>query len=198
MIIGYLDKNGKNIEINKQHKLIEQYAQIKDLVIDVFSSDDVNELVNGFQTYGHTIIFPNIVCLGSSLYTIKENLTALANKKITTICIKENLIIAPGKETDWLIKGLEISIDIRNSMISTITKSALHEKKANGTLIGRAPGSKNKKRVWSGKEEDIKQKLASGLSRTQIAKEVGISTMSLYNFLRQYPELRYTNGGSNA
>ena len=200
MVIGYLSTGEKNIGIFEQRLIIERYAKQSAMVVDMVSvGDDIQELVNSLQTFGHTLLLANIVCMGNSLYAIKENLKLLASRKLTIISIKENLVIRPGENTDWLIRGLELSIGIRNSMVSTLTKSALDEKRANGFKLGRGIGSKNKKRIWNGKEEAIKKLLLSGVSREKTAREVGISVVSLYNYLRQNPELRQIiNGGSNA
>ena len=48
-------------------------------------------------------------------------------------------------------------------------------------------------------EENIKNKLLSGMTRQQTANEVGISIVSLYNYLKLNPELKnMTNGGQHA
>ena len=84
-------------------------------------------------------------------------------------------------------------------MVSTITKKALNRKREQGYKLGRDFGFKNKRYIWEGKEEEIKNKLMSGMSRLRTAKEVGISIVSLYNYLKINPELKnITNGGQNA
>jgi hypothetical protein len=77
-------------------------------------------------------------------------------------------------ETNQLINGMKLSIDIRNSMVSTITRKALDDKKSKGYKLGRDFGLKNKRYCWNGKEE-IKNKILSGMAYLRIAKEVGIS-----------------------
>ena len=75
-------------------------------------------------------------------------------------------------------------------MVSTITKKALDDKRAKGYKLGRDFGLKNKKYCWDGKEDEIKNKLLSGMSRLRTAKEVGISIASLYSYLKLNPELK--------
>ena len=193
MIIGYLDTCQKNINIEEQKQIIEAYALKTSTVIDAFFSDNnIQNFVTNTKISSHTLIFANILSLGNSLNTIKDNLKSLLNNNICIISIKENLIIEPSQEIEWLIKGIELSIDIRNSMVSTITKNALDNKRSNGCKLGREFGSKNKKYIWDGKEEEIKNKLSSGYSRKQTAADVGISIVSLYNYLKQNPELKQT------
>lgn len=88
------------------------------------------------------------------------------------------------------IDGINLAIKIRSSMVSTITKKSSNRKREQGYKLGRDFGYKNKRYIWDGKEEEIIKKLKSGLSRLKTAKEVGISVVSLYNFLKLYPELK--------
>ena len=191
MVIGYLSTCEKNISTDEQKQMIEQYAEKSALVVDaILTGGDVQKLIGSLQTPGHVLLLANSVGMGSSLYEIKENLKSLISRKLTIISIKEDLVIKPDENTDWLIRGMELSIGIRNSMVSTLTKNALDEKRANGIKLGREIGSKNKKRIWNGKEETIKKLLLSGSSRVKTAREVGISVVSLYHYLKQNPELR--------
>lgn len=82
------------------------------------------------------------------------------------------------------IDGINLTIKIRSSMTSTITRQALNKKREQGYKLGRDFGFKNKRYIWKGKEKEIIQKLQSGLSCLKTAKKVGISVTSLYNFLQ--------------
>ena len=190
MVIGYLDIGGKNIAVEKQRRGIEQYAADNDFAVDMYVSEtDIRNMEAGFQTTGHTVLCANVASLGNSLAVIVENLKAFLGKGLNLVCVKEKLVLKPSSETDLLLKGLALSIEIRNSMVSTITKNSLDEKKASGCKLGRCLGSKNKKRVWDGKKELIVSRLLSGVSRKRAAQEAGISVVSLYNFLAQNPEV---------
>lgn len=48
----------------------------------------------------------------------------------------------------------------------------------------------NSNYIWSGKENEIKQKLLSGITRKQEALDTGMSICSLYNYINQTPELK--------
>ncbi len=196
MIVGYLDASDRNVSIEEQRQVVEEYAHASNFAIDVYSSGEISELLNSLQTSGHTLILANIVGLGNSLSAIKDNIKLLLSKGSNLISIKEDLVVKPNQEIEWLIKGMELSIDIRNSMVSTITKKALNDKKSKGYKLGRDFGSKNKKYIWEGKEEEIKQMLLSGYSRKQTATETGISIVSLYNYLKQNPELKQISAHS--
>ncbi|MDD4556176.1 MAG: hypothetical protein PHE89_02445 [Alphaproteobacteria bacterium] len=55
-------------------------------------------------------------------------------------------------------------------MVSVITRKALDDKRAQGFKLGRDFGFRNKRYCWNGKEEEIKNKLLSGMSRLAFLK----------------------------
>ena len=65
--------------------------------------------------------------------------------------------------------------------------------------------SRNKKHILDGKEQDIVALLKKGVPKARIARLLGVSTSTIYNFLeKQRPgsefirhNLRYTNSKSN-
>lgn len=199
MIVGYLDCSQKNIDINKQRDIVNQYAQDKACIVDVFFNDqDIKNIKNNINSKENTIIVANIACLGNKLITVVENIEFIISSGFTLISVKENVKFDSSEETNQLINGMRLSIDIRNSMVSTITRKALDDKRSKGYKLGRDFGLKNKRYIWEGKEEEIKNKLMSGMSRLRTAKEVGISVVSLYNYLKLNPELKkMVCGGQN-
>ena len=190
MIVGYINSNKKNVDVVTQRQVISDYAQANGLIIDAFYTyDNVSQLAESFQTGGHTVLFANIVSVGGTLAQVKDNLQLLLAKGLKVICIKENMCLESGKEAEILLQGLDQAAEIIKSIISITSKQALAHKKAQGCKLGRA-GRKNKKYVWSGKEEEIKSKLLAGVTRRQVAKDTGMSIFSLYNYIKQTPELK--------
>ena len=197
MIVGCINDNKKNVDAETQRKVISDYALANDLIIDVFYNyDTVLQVTESFQTTGHIVLFANIVSIGENLAQVKDNLRLLLSKNLKIISIKENMILESGKNADFLLQGLEQALDIMKSMISVVTKRALKNKKEQGYKLGRK-GSKNKKHIWNGKEDEIKQKLLAGVPRTQVAKQTGMSIFSLYNYINQTPELKQALWGKN-
>ena len=89
--------------------------------------------------------------------------------------------------------GLDLIISIRNSISSIVTRQALAERKSQGIRLGRK--TPNKQHVFDGKDEEIREKLAKGMTKTQIAKDLNVSYGYLFTFLKQHPELK---GADNA
>ena len=191
MILGYLDCSQRNISTDMQRDIINQYTRENVCDADVFlNAPDIKNIKDNINSKENTLIMANIACLGSKLAIIVENIEFLVSNGFELISVKENLKFDSSNETTQLLNGIKLSIDIRNSMVSTITKKALNDKRAKGYKLGRDFGHKNKRYIWEGKEADIKNKLLSGMTRQQTADEVGISVVSLYNYLKLNPELK--------
>ena len=198
MILGYLDCSQRNISTDMQRDIINQYTRENVCDVDVFLNDpDIKNIKDNINSKENTLIMANIACLGSKLAIIVENIEFLVSNGFELISVKEDLKFDSSNETTQLLNGIKLSIDIRNSMVSTITKKALDDKRAKGYKLGRDFGLKNKRYCWDGKEEEIKNKLLSGVSKLQTADEVGISIASLYNYLKLNPELKELRGAVN-
>ncbi len=195
MVIGYLDSNSKNISPDIQRQIINDYALIQRLNIDAFySGDNLKQFTQSFINNSLSVVFANIVSLGCSLAQVKDNLQLLLNQNISIFVAQEGFCCTTKDSS--LLTALEQSIKVLNSLTSIITKRALAYKKEQGYKLGRK-GSKNKKYIWSGKEDEIKQKLLAGVPRTHVAKETGMSIFSLYNYINQTPELKEALWGKN-
>ena len=77
MILGYLDTNTKNIDVESQRQQILQYTAANNLAVDMFVQESsVCAVASNLElTENHTVIIANIVALGTSLQQIKENLS---------------------------------------------------------------------------------------------------------------------------
>lgn len=195
MIVGYLDCSQRNISADMQRDIVNQYARNNAYNIDIFINDpDIKNIKDNINSKENTLIIANIACLGSKLAAIVENIEFLVSNGFELISVKENLKFDSSNETTQLLNGIKLSIDIRNSMVSTITKKALNDKRAKGYKLGRDFGYKHKRYIWEGKEADIKNKLLSGMTRQQTADEVGMSVTSLYKCLQLNSELKMIRG----
>lgn len=188
MILGYLDKNEKNISVTEQRQQIVQYASENNLMIDMFIAEtSVCDVVSQLSTANHTVVIANIVALGTSLSAIKESISLLGKLNLELISVKEGYVWKP-EDLRAILPGLDLVIDIRSSLSSIMTTKALADKKASGVVLGRQ--TPNRTRVFDNKEEYIKQQLAKGVTKVQIAKDLGVSQGYLYAFLRAHPEVR--------
>lgn len=166
MIVGYLDNNKRDISIEEQRNVVDSYAQSQSLDIDVFfEEDDINNIINNISSKDSTVIIANVASLGNKLTKIVKNIETFIASGFTIVSVKENLIFDNSNKTYTLLEGVKLSIDIRNSMVSTIIIKAIHSRRARG------------------------------MSRRDTAKHVNVSIASLYNFLRVHPELKEVVNG---
>ena len=193
MILGYLDNNNKNIDVESQRRQILCYASENGLTVDMFVQEsEIKALQSSLKTNTHTVIFANIVALGTSLLQIKESVLLLAQQNLTIVLVKEGYVWQPD-DLKTIPAGLELVINIRNSLSSIVTKRALDDKKAQGFTLGRK--TRNKKRTLDGKEEEIISRKLNGESNLKIAQALGVTPTTLYVFYREHPEVRRSFAG---
>lgn len=82
--------------------------------------------------------------------------------------------------------AFSISASIEKSLISARTKETLARLKNSGVKLGRPQGSKNKNLKLAGKEKEIKELLAQGVSKAKISKIYGVNRISLYHFIKNH------------
>lgn len=195
MILGYLDNNEKNIDVEKQRQQILHYASENGLTIDMFVQESgINALQSSLKTNNHTVIFANIVALGTSLLQIKESISMLFQLNLTIILVKEGYMWQPD-DLRTIPAQLELVVNIRNSLSSIVTKRALDNKKASDISLGRI--SHNKKRMLDGKQGEIISRRMNGETNLQIAKALEVTPTTLYSFYRQHPEIKKLFAGGN-
>lgn len=95
---------------------------------------------------------------------------------------RKNIII--NRWVEETISGT-ISAEIERSLLSQRTTEALKRKKAEGIKLGRPLGRKSTKYKLSGKEELIIEMLDAGFSKTYITKYLGVSSATLYSFIKR-------------
>ena len=195
MILGYLDSNEKNIDVENQRQQILHYASENGLTVDMFVQEsEIKALQSSLKTNNHTVIFANIVALGTSLLQIKESILMLAQQNLTVVLVKEGYVWQPD-DLKTIPTGLELVINIRNSLSSIVTKRALDDKRAQGVTLGRK--TRNKKRTLDGKEEEIISRKLNGESNLKIAQALGVTPTTLYVFYREHPEVKKSIMGEN-
>ena len=191
LIVGYLDNSSKNISPDAQRDIVKQYTREKGFDIDVFFAEaDIQNIKNNINSQKNTLIVANIACLGNKLATIVENIEFLVSNGFELISVKESLQFDNSKETKQLLNGVKLSIDIRNSMVSTITKKALKDKKDQGAILGFVKGQKCKSTILERNKYKIIQLYHEGKTKKQIAKTIGCSISLIFKYLQQYPELK--------
>ena len=109
----------------------------------------------------------------------------MITKRVKFVALKERIFI-DGKQdiqTKVTVSLFGLFAEIERDLISERTKQGLLSARLQGKLIGRPKGSIGDSKL-DGKEEEIHNLLSKKVSKSSIAKILGVSRTCLYNFIK--------------
>ena len=194
MIYGYIRVSSDKQTVENQRFEINNFCEREKIKIDGW----IEETISGTKAYDKRqlgkllnkvqgddlIICAELSRLGRNLFMIMEILNICMTKECRVWTIKDNYRLGDDIQSKVLAFAFGLSAEIERNLISKRTKEALARKKAEGVVLGRPKGSKNKKYKLSGKESIINNMLKEGMCKTDIAKQLGISRNLLYSYLK--------------
>ena len=133
---------------------------------------------------GDILICSEISRLGRNLFQVMTILNYCMQRNIKVWTIKDNYRLGSDIQSKVLAFAFSLSAEIERNLISQRTKEALARLKSVGKKLGRTKGSKNKKHILDGKEKELILLYQQGLAKTKIAKRLGVSSKTVYNYLR--------------
>jgi DNA invertase Pin-like site-specific DNA recombinase len=77
------------------------------------------------------------------------------------------------------------NVMVERNLISQRTKEALARKRAEGVILGRPKGSKSKVKKLTGKEAEIKTLLDKKISKSAIARILGVHRLTVAEFVKE-------------
>jgi len=98
--------------------------------------------------------------------------------------IKDNYRLGNDISSNVLAFAFGLSAEIERNLISQRTKEALARKKAEGVILGRPKGSKSKVKKLTGKEAEIKNLLDKNVSKSAIARIMGVHRVTVNEFIK--------------
>ena len=181
MIVGYIH-NRINFSYSEQQNLVQEFSKSNKYKIDIFYSDiGITELSSSALSDGDTLIVSEISCLGKKLNNVYENLKSLMAKKIKVYSAREGFEF--NQDNAYLLEGVDLAVRIRNSMVSANTSAALQKRKQDGLRVGMKKGMVLKKKL-DGALDKINSLKEKGYKNVEIAKELGVSIATYYNYVR--------------
>ena len=201
MIIGYIRVSTEQQSMkNQKHKLLE-YAQNNKLIIDEFieleisskktQKDRLLDDVFSKLKSGDIFICTELSRLGRNMLEIL-NLIEKFNKLDIKIIFTNQPELSTNKNealSSLLLAIYGYFAQTEREIISERTKQGLAAARANGKILGRPKGAKNKNRVLDPFKDEIKKYIDLGLMQTNILKiindhlEKPISLTSLRYFI---------------
>lgn len=190
MIYGYIRVSSDKQTVENQRYEINNFCQREQLHIDGW----IEETISGTKSYtkrqlgkllkkvtkDDLIICAELSRLGRSLFMIMEILSLCMKKECRVWTIKDNYRLGDDIQSKVLAFAFGLSAEIERNLISQRTKEALARKRAEGVVLGRPKGSKNKTTKLKDKSDIIKQKLSQGMTKTQLAEYLHVSRSTLY------------------
>lgn len=195
MIYGYLRVSTDKQTLENQEFEIKTFCEKEHISIDKW----ITETISGTKDFekrklgkllkklkkGDVLICSEISRLGRNLLQIMTILNICMKKESQVWIIKDNYRLGGDIQSKVLAFAFSLSAEIERNLISQRTKEALQRIRASGRKLGREFGSRNKKHILDGREQSIARLLNKGVPKTQVAKMMGVSVTTIYNFLER-------------
>lgn len=122
--------------------------------------------------------------LGRNLFMIMAILHQCMRNEVQVWTIKDNYRLGSDISSKVLAFAFGLSAEIERNLISQRTKEALARKKAEGVILGRPKGSKSKTKKLTGKENEMKALLDKKVSKSAIARIMGVHRITIDEFIK--------------
>ena len=132
---------------------------------------------------GDVIIVTELSRLGRSLMMILNVLQSLLKRGVKVIAIKEGYELGDNIQSKVLAFAFGLTAEIERTLLSERTKQGLERERKEGKHIGRKKGQKSKKYKLTGKGAYIKRQRLQGRSKNSLAKELGVTWVTLNKFM---------------
>ena len=195
MIYGYIRVSTDRQTVDNQRFEIERFCSKNNLVIEQW----IEETISGTKSpdkrllgsllavakRDDLIICSELSRLGRSLFMIMSILNHLMLTGVLVWTIKDNYRLGDNIQSKVLAFAFALSAEIERDLISQRTKEALARKRAEGIILGRPLGRKSSHVKLSTHEKEIQSLLEKKISKSAIARILGVNRMTVDKFLRE-------------
>lgn len=143
----------------------------------------LGQLLNNVQP-GDIVVVTELSRLGRSLIMIMNVLQEFLDKGVKVKAIKEGFECDDSIVSKVLAFAFGLSAEIERQLIGERTKMGLERARKAGKQIGRLPGQKPCYYKLTPFRHKIKRYLKTGRSKLSIAKELGVTWVTLDRFIR--------------
>ena len=195
MIYGYIRVSTDQQSTSNQKFEINRYAASHNIQIDRWVEETISSrkplnkrklgsLLEELKD-GDILISTEISRLGRSLLEVMGILQHCLTQNCQIWTLKENYKLGSDIASKVLAFAFGLSAEIERQLISDRTKMSLDKLKSQGKHLGRPFGAKSKSLKLSKNTKKVKDLMAKGLPKAQIAKLLGVDKLTLYRFLKK-------------
>lgn len=192
MNYGYIRVSTDKQTVENQRFEILQFCQREGLKIDGW----IEETVSGGKApdkrklglllkevkEGDWIICSELSRLGRSLFMIMNILSLCMEKGVIVRSIKDNFTLGDDLQSKVLAFAFGLSAEIEKSLISSRTKAALEERKAQGVVLGRPKGSKNSNNKLLPHQDVIRTLIEQDNTYSEVARLFHVDRSTMKRF----------------
>ena len=194
-VYGYLRGSTGKQDSDNQRKGVDELAVRLGLKIDKYIDDEgvsgtkepekreLGKLMKKLKP-GDVLLAGEISRLGRSLFMVMRILEFCMKNGVRVYTAKDGYELGDNIQSKVLAFAFGLAAEIEREMISRRTKEALAKKRAEGVILGRPKGRKSSRVKLTGKEDAIKEMLASGMPQTQIARVFKVDRMTVAKFIK--------------
>lgn len=193
--IAYIRISTAGQDVDPQRLAILDYAHRQGLKVDEFvecqsssrrnlTERGLGQVLDRLQS-GDVLLVSELSRMGRSVGQVIQVVDELIQRRVRLVAIKENIQL-DGKQniqTKVMVTMFSLFAEIERDLISERTKEGLAAARAKGKHPGRPKGVWGKSRL-NGREEEIQSLLRKTVSKTSIAKIMGVSRTALAHFIR--------------
>jgi len=197
-VIGYMRVSSDKQDLEKQKHLLWQYAHSQQIVIDTFVQVEmstqksqrerrIEELLALLQA-GDLLLVAELSRLGRNMLETLLLVNTLLEKDVQIVFVRQPELSTNGRHGQLLLAIYGHFAQTEREYISLRTKQGLAAARAQGKVLGRPKGSKNKQRVLDPFKAEILRYLQQGLNIASIMKLINpkLPQPVTYNTYRYY------------
>ena len=196
MIYGYIRVSSDKQTVKNQKFEIDEYCKKEDIQIGRWVEETISATKKlSERKFGRLLkrmkkndmlIVTELSRLGRNLMQIMSILHYCMEHDVQVITIKERYELGNNINSKVLAFAFGLSAEIERNLISQRTKEALARKKAEGVILGRPKGRKSTRVKLTGKEDKIKSLLDKRVSKSAIARILGVHRLTVSKFIEDH------------
>lgn len=176
-----------SVEQNLDRQLVQLKAEnVETVFVDKISGKNLDR--PGFSSMmeyvneGDTLVICSMDRLARSLMDLLNVTRTLQAKGVTVRFLKEKLELSSSGETSAISKFLMAMM----GAVAEFERSLIRERQQQGIALAKARGVyKGRKPIDDERLAEAKRRIASGIPKTKVAKELKIGRTTLYKYLKE-------------